>query len=223
VPGKSVIKKSEYKFIVWEKCRNFWTCAIIVVKAEEEHKLIKNLIKGDADSFDDIFRRYHERIYAFSLVNLKNKEDSEGVVQEVFLNLWKDRTKLKEVKNLNAWVFKISFNVIRRRFRSVARERQQLRNYTEATLSDDGALDKDVEYNDLLAKADKIIDKLPNRQRTIWHMSKREGFSNTEISNKLNITKKTVENHLTRAKTFLKKSFIEDGILSILFFWLFIK
>ena len=60
---------------------------------------------------------YNEKIYAFSLVNLKNKQDAEGVVQEVFLHLWKDRARLKDVKNLDAWVFRLSFNVIRRRFR----------------------------------------------------------------------------------------------------------
>lgn len=193
------------------------------MKTEDEYKLIKNLIKGDAYSFDEIFRRYNEKIYSFSLSNLKNKEDAEGIVQEVFLILWKNRTKLKEVKSIDAWIFGISFNVIRKRFRQLARERKHLREFTEITPSGDILLDKVVDYNDLLAKTDKIVDNLPLRQKTVWRMSKKEGFSNTEISMKLNITKKTVENHLTKSKAFLMKSFIKEGILSILFFWLFIK
>ena len=86
-----------------------------------EFKLLKNLIKGDAYSFDEIFNKYNKKVYAFSLRNLKNKEDAEGVVQEVFINLWKDRAKLKELENLEAWIFTVCFNTIRKHFRKLMR------------------------------------------------------------------------------------------------------
>ena len=193
------------------------------MKSEGEHKLIKNLIKGDAYAFDEIFMRYNEKIYAFSFRNLKIKEDAENVVQEVFLNLWKDRARLKELKSLDAWIFTISFNVIRKRFRQLARERQHLEKFAEISPGYDTSLNKDIEFNDLLEKADMIINRLPTRQKTVLLLSSKKGFSNTEIATKLDISRKTVENHLTRARAFLKKAFIDQGLLSILFFWLFIK
>jgi len=49
-----------------------------------------------------IFQGYNEKVYAFSLKNLKNKEDAEGVVQEVFFSLWEEKSKLQDVRNLNA-------------------------------------------------------------------------------------------------------------------------
>lgn len=192
-------------------------------ESSNEHKLIKSLIKGDAYSFDEIFERYNKKVFAFSLHNLKNKQDAEGVVQEVFLNLWNDRVKLKEIQNLDAWIFTISFNIIRKHFRKLARERRYLGKFEETALHHDYSTITAVEYNDLLEKAEKIIEKLPPRQKTIYVLSKREGLSNTEISRKLNITKKTVENHLTRAKDFLKKAFVDERLLTILFFWLFIR
>ncbi|MBN2762482.1 MAG: sigma-70 family RNA polymerase sigma factor [Bacteroidales bacterium] len=81
----------------------------------------------------------------------------------------------------------------------------------------------EIEYNDLLEKAEKIIDRLSNRQKTIFLLSKKEGLSNDEISARLNITKKTVENYLAKAKTFIKKALVDEGLLSLLFYWLFIK
>ena len=189
----------------------------------DEHKLIKNLIKGDAVSFDEIFERFNKKVYAFSISNLKNKQDAEEVVQEVFYYLWKDRAKLKELKSLDAWIFAISFNIIRKHFRKLARERKILENFSETKLSKDNSTVTDVEYNDLLEKAEKIIEKLPARQKNIYLLSKRQGLSNTEISTKLNITNKTVENHLTTAKTFLKRALVNEHLLSLLFFWLFVK
>jgi RNA polymerase sigma-70 factor (ECF subfamily) len=188
-----------------------------------EHSLIVNVVKGDALSFDQIFSRYNNKVYAFSLRNLKNKEDAESVVQEVFVNLWTDREKLKEVKNLEAWIFMICFNTIRKHFRQLMREKKHLQKFAAYSFEDGNTTVTETEYNDLLEKAEKIIDRLPDRQKTIFLLSKKEGLSNDEISYRLNVTKKTVENYLTTAKSVIKKALVDEGLLSLLFYWLFIK
>lgn len=188
-----------------------------------ENKLIQKLIGGDASAFDIIFEKYNKKVYSFSISNLKNKEDAEGVVQEVFYCLWNERAKLKVVKSLDAWIFTISFNLIRKHFRKLVRERKTLRNFSEITSSYDTSTDTAVEYSDLLEKVEKIIDRLPLRQKTIFILSQRDGLSNKEISSQLNITNKTVENYLTRAKATLKTAMVDGQLLSLLFFWLFIK
>jgi len=188
-----------------------------------EYKLIQELVKGDAQAFDVIFGKYNKKVYAFSLRNLKNKADAEGVVQDVFVNLWKDREKLKEIKNLDAWIFTVCFNTIRKHFRQLMREKKHLQRFSEYSPNEDNSTVTEIEYNDLLGKAEQIIERLPDRQKTIFLLSKKEGLSNDEISAKLNITKKTVENHLTIAKSFIKKSLVDEGLISVLFYWLFIK
>ena len=188
-----------------------------------EHSLIRSLVKGDALSFDQIFSKYNKKVYAFAIRNLKNKDDAESIVQEVFVNLWTNRGKLKEIENLDAWIFMIVFNTIRKHFRQLMREKKHLEEFATYSLEDDNTTVTETEYNDLLEKAEKIIDRLPDRQRTIFILSKKEGLSNDEISAKLNITKKTVENYLTNAKSAVKKALIDEGLLSLLFYWLFIK
>ena len=188
-----------------------------------DQALIKDLMKGDAYAFDKIFHRYNKKVYAFSLKNLKKKEDAEGVVQEVFFSLWEEKSKLQDVRNLNAWIFTICYNIIRKRFNQLARERKHLQKFAEITLSDDNSTATGIEYNDLLVKAEAIIEKLPVRQKTVFNLSRKEDLSNAEISEQLNITKKTVENHLTKAKAFVRQALVDDRLISFLFFWLFIK
>ena len=81
----------------------------------------------------------------------------------------------------------------------------------------------ETEYKNLLEHANSVINRLPERQRTVYHLSIREGLSIEEISVKLGISKRTIENHLYRAKTLLKKALSDNRLSSILFICLFIQ
>ena len=186
--------------------------------------LIRKLRKGDIFSFDEIYHKHNRKIFAYSLSYLKSKEDAEGVVQEVFMNLWRKCADLNEEQDLNSYLFAITFNAIRKRFRKLERERKYIKNYAK-TLNNigDETTDTDVEYNNLLELTKKAINKLPPRQKTIYLLSNEEGLTNEEISKRLKISKKTVENHLHRAKTYLKQVIQDERLITLLFCWMFIQ
>lgn len=188
----------------------------------DERILMFNLSNGDPQSFDIIYGRYNKRVYAFSLRCLKDKHNAESIVQDVFTTIWKDRKKLEKVENLSAWIFVICYNTIKKHYRRLLKEREYLKEFTHTTLLDDHSTESNIEYNDLLVKAQLIIERMPNRIKTIFLMSKQEGLSNDEISKKLGISKKTVENYITNSKLFITKAMKEQGLLSIFFYWLFI-
>jgi RNA polymerase sigma-70 factor (family 1) len=185
-------------------------------------QLVKNLKKGVIFSFDKIYHKYNRKIYSFSLSYLKNKEDAEDVVQEVFMNLWRKRSDLKEQYNLNSYLFTITFNAIRRRFQDSARDKKYLENYAKTIPVDQDRENTDIEYNNLLELVNKVIEKLPPQQKKVFLLCNKEGLSNGEISDKLHISKKTVENHLHRAKKFLKQAVEDERLITLLFICLFI-
>ncbi len=78
--------------------------------------------------------KYYRKVYAFSLSTFRNKEDAEEAVQDVFNNLWKDRAKLKKLNDLEAWIFSICFNIIRKHLRRLAIEKKHLKIFTERYL-----------------------------------------------------------------------------------------
>lgn len=180
--------------------------------------LLKNLILGDVISFEEVYRKYNKKIFNYSLRYLKNREEAEGVVQEVFLKLWKNCKKLKKDSNLNAWLFTVAFNAIRKRFRKLAIETKHLEKYsTQSETSHDGI--SEIEFRDLLDKLAHHINKLPPQQKKVFLLHKEKGLSSAEMADKLNLSKKTVENHLYRAQTFLKKTLIKEGLLSFIIFF----
>jgi RNA polymerase sigma-70 factor (ECF subfamily) len=178
-------------------------------KEEYNKKLIRNLQKGDIFSFDEIYGKYNRKIYFFSLSYLKNKDDAEGVVQEVFLNLWRKRAELKDQYNIDSYLFKIAHNLIRKHFNKLSRERKFIEDYLKSSTMVDNSAGTDFEFEILLELAEKAINKLPSRQKSVYYLSMREGLTSEEISVKLNISKRTVENHLHRAKLYLKKSLLD--------------
>ena len=170
-------------------------------------KLIKDMRRGDVYSFDEIYKKYNKKIYSFSLKFLKNKEDAENVVQELFLNLWRKRADLKDQYNFDSYLFTITYNMIRKHFRKLQREEKYHADYGKSIPLVDDSTNTDVEYNNLIELAEAAINHLPARQKEVYHLSMKKGLTSKEISIKLGISKRTVENHKHRAKAYLRKAF----------------
>jgi len=186
-----------------------------------DEDLVRRLIQGDESAFDDIYDRYNRKIYLFSFRNLKNRQDAEGAVQEVFLNLWKDRRKLRKAESINAWLFSVSFNIIRKHFRRLASENKLKHQLSRTNSDEDRTTISELDYNDLMLKAESLIGKLPPRQQHIFLMSRKQGMSNEEISRMLHISEKTVENQISKAKRALRKAFLDESLISLFYFLLF--
>jgi RNA polymerase sigma-70 factor (family 1) len=188
----------------------------------DDKVIINKLKNGDVLSFDDIFRKYHKKVYYFALSYLKNKEEAEDIVQEVFFSLWKYRGQINEYYIFSKYLFKITYNATCKRFRKQASDKKHLEVILENVSMEDNSTKLDIEYNNLLETTNQLIEKLPPRQRNILLLNIEEHLNPDEIAQKLNISKKTVENYLANAKSSLRLSLAQGGILSVLFIWLFI-
>lgn len=187
----------------------------------DDKVIIKNLKKGDVLSFDDIFKKYNKKVYTFAFSYLKNREEAQDVVQEVFMNLWRYRDQINEYYVFSKYLFKITYNATCKRFRKQASDRKQMEEVVRNSILEDDSTNLEIEYNNLLETANAFIEKLPSRQKKIFLLSVNDRLTNDQIAKQLNISKKTVENYLAQVKTSLKKSFSNGGILSLLFVCLF--
>jgi len=187
-----------------------------------DYELVKSLKRGDLFAFDKLFSKYSKKLYYFAKGYLGSKEDAEGLVQEVFLMVWNKRKELKEHLSFNAFLYTVTYNAIRKYFRKKAREKK----YLDRFLVDyDGKYNKtvaDIEYNNLLELANEAIEKLPEKRKLIFQLSRHKGLSNMGIAKRLDISKKTVENQIHSALKFLREQFGKETLLTILFYWLFI-
>jgi RNA polymerase sigma-70 factor (family 1) len=192
------------------------------MQVEDSDKIIvRGLKKGNVLSFEKIFMKYNRKIYFFALSYLKNKEEAEDVVQEVFMNLWKFREQINEYYVFSSYLFKITYNATLKKFRKQSSNKRQVEEMLKYMSLEDNSTNIDVEYNSLIEHFNKIVENLPSRQKEIFIKSCDEQLDSKEIAAQLKISKKTVENYLSVTKSYLKNRLKGTGLLSVLFTYLF--
>jgi len=178
-----------------------------------DDELVEKLRKGDIEAFDAVFEKYSNRLFGFALKYLKSKEETEGLVQDVFLKIWETRKTLKKNASLKSYLFTIAYHNICKFFR---KKQLQGKLKEEIGLTSDISVDTEeqIDYHSALEQIEKLIGKLPPKQRAIFVKSRQEGKSTREIAEEMHLAPGTVDNHISAALKFLRKH-VSGGNLAL--------
>jgi RNA polymerase sigma-70 factor (ECF subfamily) len=176
---------------------------------------------GNLQAFNELFDRYAKRLYHFSFGYLKSAEDAEEIVQEVFMKIWNNRMELLVQASIDSYIFTIAKNGILNTIRKLKSEQAYL-NYIKINPGKNILLDDELNFNELEKAYNASIEQLSPRRREIYLLSKVHSFSNLEVSVKMNISVKTVENQMTSALAEIRKKMRSLGFCGIIFFDLFL-
>jgi RNA polymerase sigma-70 factor (ECF subfamily) len=190
----------------------------ILYNKDTEATLIFQLKKGSRKAFDKIYQMYAKRLYAYCLQFTKSLEDSEEIVQDVFVKLWTNREHIRQENTLCSLLFIIAKHHLINAFRSRINQPvyEEYINYKEAISMDEP--DQQLEYKDFAIKFEKAMQTLPATQRKVITLSKIKGFSNKEIAEKLVLNEQTVKNALSIGLKKLKVELDEGYFLYMLLF-----
>ncbi len=189
---------------------------------KSDYEIAERLQKGDLEAFDQVFNKYSSRLYGFAIKFLKSKEETEGLVQDVFLKVWENRKELKKECSLKSYLFTIAYHNICKIFR-------KKHIYLELTESNSTSknrsfsFEEQIDYKSILEQVDRLIELLPEKQRTIFIKSRNEGKSTREIAQEMKLAPGTVDNHISAALKFLRKHILNTNFALLLFFVFFIQ
>lgn len=184
--------------------------------------LVKRLISDDKKALDDLYNYYYPRLYAFSKRFLKVEDDINDILQEVFIKIWENRKKIKDLETFNSWIFTITKNALITHFREKIKFQSFEIRVKEMATCETYLLDDSIEYKDIKEKVDRIIDQLPDKRKHIFKLSREQGLSHKEIANQLEISIKTVEDHIMHAIRFLRKNLKTIDIITLLYLTFFL-
>jgi RNA polymerase sigma-70 factor (family 1) len=189
---------------------------------KSDGKLMKEIKADNMFAFDELYRKYSKRIYKFAYSILKSSEESENIVQDVFLNLWENRHRVEKNSSIKYYVFTIAYNSAISILRKKARESQFFEYLKSLQDLNQEPVNIELEYNELTNKLNDIIDKLPDRQKEVYLLHRVEGLKYQEIADRLDISVNTIENHMSRALKTIREKLGNYSLAALLISYLFV-
>lgn len=176
--------------------------------SKDDDTLIERIQQSDEKAFQQLFHKYYPDIYRCALRILTDPGLSKDVAQEVFLNLWKLRATLNIRSSLRGYLIRSatnhSLNQLKKRRRTT-----ELPNVSRSSENDVGRPDTLLNQQEIRETLRAGINLLPGKCRQVFLLSRYEGLSTREIAEQLNISPKTVENHMTKALRILRSKLHE--------------
>jgi RNA polymerase sigma-70 factor (ECF subfamily) len=169
--------------------------------------LIKNIKDGDRHSLELVFRRLYPRLCAYAQKFVQDLDDAEEIVQELFYNVWKNRTALDENQSLDSYMFTSiknrCLNLLDAR-RTKSKHAQLLWYLYSTTATENNNAYQKLVADEFEKNLVTAIDNLPKECKKVFELSRFEGLKYQEIAQRLDISIKTVETQMSRALSKLR-------------------
>jgi RNA polymerase sigma-70 factor (ECF subfamily) len=172
-----------------------------------EQGIWERIREGDLKTFELLFNAYYKGLYMYAYDFLKNKEDAEEIVLDIFSDIWSDRMSIIIHTSLKSYLYKSVHNRCINFIKRTEVSRQKAIHYTaevmiivdqEINVKEEFALDHLI-AQELEKEVESAIATLPGQCREVFYLSRFEQMKINEIAIKLNISVSTVKTHLIRA------------------------
>lgn len=181
---------------------------------ENEKLIITSIKAGNSDAYKSLYLYAYEPLCLYILNFTKDKIIAEDIVQDVFIKLWINRSKLKSEYSLIPYLYKMAYNKFVDSYRKNKKKTEELEAFKLSSLSELIEYDEDL-YQQKLNSVEQAINELPPRCQEIFIMSKQENMRYKDIATELNISIKTVEHQMSKALSILRKK-MKDKIFTVL-------
>jgi len=173
-------------------------------KANSDEVLFRALKKGNKKAFTLLYEKYWEKLYYIAFQHTQSTQESEDLVHEIFIDLWKNRKKIKINKTVSSYIFTSIKYKIFRLYDSKSVRKKYLKNIKREKVNGLNNTETDLNFNELYNLIESEVDKLPERCKLIFKLRRFEDYSVEEVAQKLGISTNTVNNQMTKASKVLK-------------------
>lgn len=167
---------------------------------------IKN---DDIKAFEKLFRLYYAPLCRYADSFLNDTDTAEEIVQELFYELWKERSVMEITVAVRYYLFRS----VRNRAFHYLKHMQVRKNYIRVITGEEqesATPHDELEYRDLEHRLVTLLDKLPDRQRKVFCLNRFNGKKYHEIAEELAISVKTVEADMSKVLSVLREGLMNN-------------
>jgi RNA polymerase sigma-70 factor (family 1) len=178
-------------------------------------ELLAKVGEGNRGAFDILYNRHWKSVFNAAYKRANDREIAEDIAQDVFVQLW-TRTSEVAIDNLPSYLSIAARNGVFKRmgkeekYTELPDDLQDMQNSLDAT-------DSKILHKEFLNAFAELVETLPEQQRVIFKCRFNDGLSSQEIADKLQISPKTVRNHIGRALVTVKRELIWLQIIVFLY------
>jgi RNA polymerase sigma-70 factor (family 1) len=185
-----------------------------------ESELVALLKIDNVKAFDQLYKKYHAPIYNNILRLLKDADESENILQDLFVTLWEKRSSIDPQKPIANWLFQVSYN------KSITQLKKNLKqSLAFKYIEDDMVLtdEKDIYFREARIKIlEEALVRLSPQKRKVFDLCKIQGKSYEESALELNISKHTVKEYLSVAVKVVKEYAEQHPLNNALFIYIIV-
>jgi len=149
--------------------------------------------------FGEIHRKHEKALYRLALRVTRSEQQSEDILQEVFIKLWEHRHEIDAIRNMEDWLYRVTENKVMDFLRKAAadsRLREALWARTKTATRETEELLQAKESHSIIQGA---VSRLPRQRKLIFRLNREQGLNHQEIADVLSISRHTVKNQLASA------------------------
>ena len=183
-----------------------------------EQQILSALREGSESAFEMLFKTYYRPlcVYAYSFLN--DKSEAEEVVQSAFLSIWDKRNSIEIQTSTKSYLYRMVRNGCLNVIKHVKVRNQHATVARAAGEPVHGESSEGVITMELEQRIHRAMDSLPDQCRLVFQLSRFEELKYSEIAEQLNISVKTVENHMGKALKLMRAQLKE--YLPLLLVWI---
>ena len=189
-----------------------------------ERELLQRCVEGDRQAFAILYSHYAPLLYkaVYPLTN-RSKEDTEEIIQELFVKVWDRRDNMLTIQSFRPFIFRMARNRVIDWYRKKESKKSYCTFYSENYRDESVSVTDDLLFEEYYAIAMEAIDKLPPRQKQIFNLRHTEDLSLSEIAAELRISLHAVKKQLYQATRFIREYLHKHGewLVSMLFLFFF--
>lgn len=155
---------------------------------------------SDQQAFKELYLAYFDRLYKFAFSILHSAEFAEEAVNDVFLNIWQKRSRLKTINNLTNYLFISTKNTSFNYLSKFRKERNTTLDEVLVRFEIDELTPETALFSaEIRSEIEQAINQLSPKTKLVFQMAKVEGLKYKEIAEILNISVNTIDNHIATA------------------------
>lgn len=168
--------------------------------------LLTEISNGNERAFEEIYKQYFDSSFDTAMYITKSNYLAEETVSDVFAMIWKDRSKLSNIDDWEAYLFIVIRNrafYYRKKSQSFKTESLEDLPYNISFNESETPLDE-LQLKELTITVENELNKLPEKMKLIFYMVKEKKLSYKEIAKQFNLSERTINSHITEASKRLR-------------------